>query len=257
MLQLHDAKHFKFDGEEKKEWLIINTTNDTSFQMGRNKSVQTESGIISPIFKGINNNLPSLTFEILKVNFNGEPTKMTKEDIFELNRWLDRNVPKSLEVNGFIYYGIFSPQNGLWYTNKFGRIELRFDMTVPYMYGPVVKSIYKVKENKMVEITNKSNVYGEMVHPDIEIKMLSGDNVTIKNMTNGQIIILSDLKVNNVYKIYNQERQIINLTNVKDNVYANSNKTFINLVYGTNRFIIDTNGEIDIKFIYQPKICLQ
>ena len=46
MLQLHDAKHFRFDGELKEDWLLVNTTNDTTFSIGRKKSIQTEDGVL-------------------------------------------------------------------------------------------------------------------------------------------------------------------------------------------------------------------
>ena len=51
VLQLHNAKHFMFDGEEREDWRIVNTTNDISFQTGRTKSIQTENGASQPIFK--------------------------------------------------------------------------------------------------------------------------------------------------------------------------------------------------------------
>ena len=62
MLQLHDAKHFRFDGELKEDWLLVNTTNDTTFSIGRKKSIQTEDGVLQPIFKGITSELPSFNF---------------------------------------------------------------------------------------------------------------------------------------------------------------------------------------------------
>ena len=256
LLQLHNAKHFRFDGKLDKRWFIVNTTNETSFSLARKKSLQIETGIFQPVFKGITSELPSFDFEIFKVNDNLEPVEMTTQDLFELNKWLDRSEPKPLEVNGFIYYGIFSPQNGMWYPNKLGRIELKFDMAVPYMYGAVVENNYRVKKSKIINIENKSNI-DELVYPDIEIMVINGDSVTIKNLTNGKETTLNNLKVDNIYRIYNQERQMVNLTNVKENVYFNSNRKYINLVYGINRFSITTNGEVKVKFTYQPKVCLQ
>ena len=109
MLQLHNAKHFKFDGEEREDWRIVNTTNDTSFSIGRTKTIQTEDGIFQPIFKGITSDLPSFNFEIFKVDLiTEEPIEMTREDMFDLNRWLDRNEPRALVVDEFMYYGLFS-----------------------------------------------------------------------------------------------------------------------------------------------------
>lgn len=257
MLQLHDAKHFRFDGELKKDWRIVNTTNDTSFNIGRKKSIQTEDGIISPIFKGITTDLPSLTFEIFKVDYEGEPCAMTREDLFELNRWLDRNEPRALEIDGFIYYGLFSPSSGGWYSNEFGIIELNFDMTLPYMFMNVVEKSSKVITESNFEIRNKSNVFKDLVYPDIEIEVVKGDTIEIKNLTNGQLTKLSNLVAGNTYVIYNQEKQMVNMNNVKENVYANSNKRYQNLSYGVNRFKIINNGEMNVTILYQPKVCLQ
>lgn len=257
MLQLHDAKHFRFDGEFKKDWRIVNTTNDTSFNIGRKKSIQTEDGIISPIFKGITTDSPSLTFEIFKVDYEGEPCAITKEDMFELNRWLDRNEPRALEVDGFIYYGLFSPSSGVWYPDEFGIIELTFDMTLPYMLMNVVEKFSKVITESNFEIRNKSNVFKDLVYPDIEIEVVKGDTIEIKNLTNGQTTKLSNLVAGNTYVIYNQEKQMVNMSNVKENVYANSNKKYQNLYYGVNRFKITNNGEMNVTILYQPKVCLQ
>lgn len=257
MLQLHDAKHFRFDGELKEDWLIVNTTNDTTFTMGRVKSIQTEDGIINPIFKGVKTDLPSLSFEIFKVNYESEPCQMTKEDLFELNRWLDRNEPKPLEVNGYIYYGVFSPSSGIWYPNKWGRVEVKFDMALPYMLDSIIEEILEVEGEEKITIENDSNVYNDFVYPDIEIAVLEGDTITITSLDNEQEIKLTNLKPNNVYRIYNQERQMVNKNNVRENIYANSNKKYINLEYGVNRFKITNNGNMIVKIIYQPKVCLQ
>lgn len=257
MLQLHDAKHFRFDGELKEGWLLVNTTNDTTFSIGRKKSIQTEDGVLQPIFKGITSELPSFNFEIFKVDESNDPCEMTREDIFELNRWLDRNEPRALEVDGFIYYGLFSPQTGIWYPNNWGRIELKFDMILPYAFMNVIDSTITVNGVENIKIKNKSNVHKDYVYPDIEIKVISGDEITIKNLTNGQETILSNLTAGNTYTIYNQEKQMINEDNVRENVYLNSNKKYQNLEYGINRFRISNNGKMIIKISYQPKVCLQ
>lgn len=256
MLQSHNANYFKFDGKMDKRWLIVNTSNDTSFNFGRSKTVNTESGAFQPTYTGITSSLPSLTLEVFRVDYKGEPCKMTTQDMFELNKWLDRKEPKALEMNGFIYYGIFSPQSGKWFPNNFGLFELKFDMIVPYMYGAMVNNKFIITTSKIVEIENKSNV-DEEVYADIRIKVLSGNTVTIKNLVSGKITTLNNLTVYNIYEIYNQEKQMVNLTNARENVYTNSNKVYQELVYGVNRFEITTNGKVEVNIMYQPKICLQ
>ena len=258
MLQLHDAKHFKFDGEEKREWFIVNTSNDTSFSIGRKKSIQTEDGAFQPIFKGITSELPSFNFEIFKVDLiSGEPCEMTREDMFELSRWLDRSEPKALEVDEFVYMGIFSPQTGIWYPNGWGRLELKFDMVLPYMLGLPVEDTYEIEGEEIIIIENDSNVYGDYVYPDFQIGILEGDTITITNLDNEKTTTLNNLKVDNIYAIHNQERQMINESNATENVYMNSNKTYQNLELGDNSLKISTNGKILLRIKYQPKICLQ
>ncbi|WP_297993955.1 phage tail domain-containing protein [uncultured Clostridium sp.] len=258
MLQLHNAKHFMFDGEEREDWRIVNTTNDISFQIGRTKSIETEDGALQPIFKGVTSELPSFNFEIFKVDLiTGEPVQMTREDIFDLNRWLDRNTPKPLVVDEFIYWGVFSPQTGVWYGGEFGVIELKFDMVLPYMLGLPIESVYEIEREETITIENDSNVYGDYVYPEFQIGVSEGDTITITNLENRQVTTLNNLKTNGVYIIYNQERQMINEKNVKENIYANSNKKYQNLVTGENRIKISTNGRMTFRIKWQPKICLQ
>lgn len=258
MLQLHDAKHFKFDGEEREDWMIVNTTNDTSFYIGRTKSIQTEEGVFQPIFKGIASDLPSFNFEIFKVDLiTGEPVEMTRDDMSDLNRWLDRNEPKPLVVDEFIYHGLFSPQTGVWYPNECGRIELKFDTVLPYMLGLPLEDIYEIEGEETIIIENDSNVYGDYVYPKFQIGVCEGDTISITNLENEQITTLNNLKTNNIYTIHNQQRQMVNENNVKENVYANSNKKYQYLESGENRIKITTNGKIVFKIKWQPKICLQ
>lgn len=258
MLQLHNAKHFKFDGEEREDWRIVNTTNDTSFSIGRTKSIQTEDGIFQPIFKGITSELPSFNFEIFKVDLiTGESIEMTREDMFDLNRWLDRNEPKALVVDEFMYYGLFSPQTGKWYANEWGRMELRFDMILPYMLGLPIEDIYEIEGEETIIIENDSNVYGDYVYPEFQIGVYEGNTITIINLENEQTTTLNNLIVDNIYTIHNQQRQMVNESNVKENVYANSNKKYQHLEYGENRIKITTNGKMVFRIKWQPKICLQ
>lgn len=258
MLQLHNAKHFKFDGEEREDWRIVNTTNDTSFSIGRTKSIQTEDGIFQPIFKGITSELPSFNFEIFKVDLiTGEPIEMTREDMFDLNRWLDRNEPKALVVDEFMYYGLFSSQTGMWYANEWGRMELRFDMILPYMLGLPIEDIYEIEGEETIIIENDSNVYGDYVYPEFQIGVYEGNTITIINLENEQTTTLNNLIVDNIYTIHNQQRQMINESNVKENVYANSNKKYQHLESGDNRIKITTNGKMVFRIKWQPKICLQ
>ena len=50
LLQLHNAKHFRFDGKLDKRWFIVNTTNETSFSLGRKKSLQIGFGFKCKLF---------------------------------------------------------------------------------------------------------------------------------------------------------------------------------------------------------------
>lgn len=130
-------------------------------------------------------------------------------------------------------------------------------MALPYMLDSIIEEILEVEGEEKITIENDSNVYNDFVYPDIEIAVLEGDTITITSLDNEQEIKLTNLKPNNVYRIYNQERQMVNKNNVRENIYANSNKKYINLEYGVNRFKITNNGNMIVKIIYQPKVCLQ
>ena len=110
-------------------------------------------------------------------------------------------------------------------------------------------------DTKQFDIYNKST-YDNFIYPDIEIKILKGNDITIENLTTGQLVKFNDLDDCEHIYIYNDNmKQMVSKLDSKKNIYSKSNKEFLKLPYGKNTIKIMCE-EAQVKLIYQNKMNL-
>lgn len=259
MLQLRNSNYFRFNGVDSRyrNWMVCNVSDNTEFNLGFQRSINKEETNNGYLFKGIKDSEITFDVTLIKTDNEGNPSKITDEDFFELTRWLYHSEPKALEVRDKKYKGFFTSCTGWTNGQDYGYCTFQFQCD-GYMYSNDITYNLFIDKEKTFEVTSKTNVNGELTKPIITFQLLEGDSVTITNMTNGEIIELTKLNTNDTYVIYNKQRQMINLSNLNDySVYANSNKKYLSYVYGKNKMKVMTNGKCKIIFKHEDKLGLQ
>lgn len=257
MAQFDRNLWFRFNGfDSRGRYMICTKDNgDMTSQFGINRSVDEEEGVDSvPVFYGVKEECPSFEMSITKF-VDDRITPFTDTELAELTRILCKKEYKPLEIGGLVYYVIFT-QGSLWRTgSNEGIITLNMKMSSPHAYSPIMLDSIRCTETKQFDIYNKST-YDNFIYPDIEIKILKGNDITIENLTTGQLVKFNDLDDCEHIYIYNDNmKQMISKLDSKKNIYSKSNKEFLKLSYGKNRIKI-TCEEAQVKLIYQNKMNL-
>lgn len=259
MLQLRNSLYFNFNGIDSKRygWMVCNVSNDTTFNLGFQRSTNKEETNNGRLFRGVVDSDIPFEITLVKIGSDGEIAKITENDLFELNRWLFVNEPRSLVVRDRKYKGCFTKCTGWTNGDNYGYVTFEFECD-GYMYSNDINYNVYIDKSKSIEIKSKTNVNGELTKPIIYFTLIEGSNLKITNMTNGEVLELTKLNTGDTYSIFNKQRQMVNISNPSDfMIYANSNKKYISYVYGINRIKIETDGKCKIMFNHENKMGLQ
>lgn len=257
MAQFDRNLWFRFNGfDSKGKYMICTKGNgDLTSQFGVNRSINEEDGVGDvPVFYGVKDECPTLEMSITKI-VNDEIAPFTEIELSELTRILCKKEYKVFECGGLVYYVIFT-QGSLWRVGSGqGVITLNMRLSSPHAYSPIMLNPVRCVEEKEFDVYNKST-YDDFIYPDIEIKMLKGNNIIIENVTTGQIVKFEGLDFGEHIYVYNDNmKQMVSKLDSKKNIYSKSNKEFLKLPYGRNKIKI-TCEEAKVKLIYQNKINL-
>lgn len=213
-----------------------------------------------PVFKKLKRTLPTIQFQLVKMDKKCRPLPITDEDMFQINRWLfstDTCKPLMIDHKDIVYYGVFI-EGALWKNSgKQGYLTLKFQMSSPYGYSVLKNSDFRVNGSKTVVLSSKHNAckYNEI---DIEFVLDDGQSsLVIENLTTGQRMEFNNLDASckHVY-VYNEGmKHAISKTNPSVNMAQKFNREFIHLSYGDNQIKITGTGRV--RFISQAKILLQ
>ena len=257
MAQFDRNLWFRFNGfDSKGKYMICTKGNgDLTSQFGVNRGINEEDGVGDvPVFYGVKDECPTLEMSITKV-VNDEIAPFTEIELSELTRILCKKEYKAFECGGLVYYVIFT-QGSLWRVgSRQGVLTLNMRLSSPHAYSPIMLDSVRCIDEKQFDVYNKST-YDDFIYPDIEIKMLKGNNITIENVITGQIVKFEGLDDGEHIYVYNDNmKQMVSKLDSKKNIYSKSNKEFLKLPYGRNKIKI-TCEEAKVKLIYQNKINL-
>lgn len=257
MAQFDRNLWFRFNGfDSRGRYMICTKDNgDMISQFGINRSINEEEGVSSvPVFYGVKEECPSFEMSITKVT-DDRIAPFTDIELAELTRILCKKEYKPLEIGGLVYYVIFT-QGSLWRVGSGeGIITLNMKMSSPHAYSPIMLDSIRCTGEKQFDVYNKST-YDDFIYPDIEIKISKGNDITIENLTTGQLIKFNNLDDCEHIYVYNDNmKQMVSKLDSKKNIYSKSNKEFLKLPYGKNRIKI-TCKEAQVKLIYQNKMNL-
>lgn len=254
---------FTYDGinSERFGLYLCSVGDNGQSSFGYQQSIESEDNDRDiPIFKRLKRTLPTIQFQLVKMNKQCKPLPITDEDMFHINRWLfstDTYKPLMIDHKDIVYYGVFVDGASWKNSGKQGYLTLKFQMAAPYGYSVLKNSEFRVNGSKTVVLSSKHNAskYNEI---DLEFVLDAGQSsLVIENQTTGQRMEFKNLDdtCRHVY-VYNEGmKHAISKTNPSVNMIPKFNREFIHLSYGDNRIKITGSGRV--RFISQAKVLLQ
>ena len=239
-----------------KGFYLITTDDAFKFAYGLKQSTikANTNSFRPPQIKGRKRECQTFTFTLTKLSYGvGVPLTITEDEL----RWLGRLVYQlddevSIECNGRMCLGTVLDSEDSWLnTYNQGYINFTFETSSPYFYSPIISNERTVVGDYSLNIYNRSDV-NEEVYPEFLIKNVNATEITIKNI-NGKSMTIKELKPNTVYRIHNEKKSVLNVSDYKDNIYANVTGDWISLRYGKNIFNINSNGRLDLKILHRNK----
>lgn len=258
MPQLYGNKA-RFNGRLLDYELVSVGSSDNNRMFGLSVSVEKEDSIGDvPLFTKRKKSLQTIPIILFKCDRLGNPLPITDLELEELSRILfSKDDIGILECNGKVMYGHFVSDSTSWRNaSNQGYIQLKYELSSPYCYSPIMVNPIKVMGNKIIELSNKSTAT-ENIFCDIEFELLSGNYIEIINMTNGKTFKLEGLTDGEKGVIYGDSNEVVSKIDSTRNLFKLSNRGFgaMSMVYGRNVFKVIGNN-VRVKFIYQCEMCL-
>lgn len=263
-----NSDYFIFDGVDSEAMGIMmctigDGTENLMMGLSRTPNLSDSIGDIK-ILKNITNEYHTFSITLTKVHTlaNGKKIlgKFTQQELFYIQKWLFKNeykpfVPK-YEDKFLIYYVLFTGETAYFNNANQGYLTLTMNVC-PYAYRNITMKTITVEQGRTeYSLLNNTNINGK-TPVDVEIKMTEGKGITITNITNNTSFSIDNMKKNQSFVIHGQQQYIENTSKNKSNLYALSNKSFIELDSGRNDFIIELlKDKAEITFKYQSKVAI-
>lgn len=264
---------FTFNQVESRDnnYYIVNVSDseDHENEIGLKKSIQeVDNENITKTFTGIKYNEFSFTIDIMKMEQRKsekdaiiyKPLPMSETDIRFLNQWLMKPTDYKQFISeqnpDVIYYVIFTDMKEK-VVGKYNYVTLTMRLNGGFAYSTTqYDEIYHVRGTATIPIETASTV-DEYIYPDIEITMVGGTKVSIKNDNLKEEMVLNNLVDGYTYICYNEGIKHIKCKeNDKMNMRKNFNKVWLRLEgYAHNTIIV--TGNCDIKIYFQNRLAIQ
>lgn len=250
---------FIFDGVSSDLYglKIVNVENDGFKSMfGTDRGIDEDDNFGNiPIFYGIRESCPEFQIELTRVDVNLNVLPINDSDLRIIGKWLFKKEYKPLEVNGLVYYVIFTKGTRWDNGSNMGYLNLTIRMSSPYAYTPIMNSYHTIKGVKKIDLDNISS-YDEDIYPDVEFELFEDGDFKITNMTTKEIFEFKDLLKGSKINCYNEGlKQLIDKEKTNDNLMSKFNKKWIRLVSGKNKIKIESKNA-KVRIVYQSKMNL-
>ena len=259
------TNYFSYRGinSEDYNYMLVSVGSDATgtFMNGLDKDIQEEDSIgdIKNLIK-VTNKYQDFQMQIMKVTSDGELLPISSDDMFFLNRWLfNSNEYQALSYQGLVVNCIFTKSETFLNSGLQGYLTVSVHCE-PYMKSSIRIERVLVSGSKELILTNKSNV-GNEIPVDMEITILSGEEVTVQNKTTGKYFRVANILSDNQKHFYIHNEGLRYIESMVDSdvnmlkLVDTTKKDWINLIYGKNR--ISILGNCEIIFKYQSKIQYQ
>lgn len=202
---------------------------------------------------------------IKKINkMTNEVVAFKKLDLDYLNRWLLNNKDyEVLQIDKYIYKALFFQANDLYTKNaKKGYIDLKVRL-----YKNALSSIYVYEKTlignteKLINISNKSNVQGLILYPNFIISniakkgLTSATNILIENTTIIDNRLTIDLNANEMIYINGKNDYIV--SKIDEGRVIKKIGEYIKFQQGLNVIKLKSDGYCEINISYQEEFDLE
>lgn len=248
--------YFSFNGiySRKYGYKIITLEDGFESVFGVERSIDKEKGVNGEdIIYGVENSNLTLTVSFTKTDDFNNPLSYTREELNFIARWLFKGEYLPFECDGLIYYVIFT-KGTRWdnFANK-GYITLDMEVLNGIAYEPIKEVERNIVGTNYIYIYNDSTAT-DIIYPNYEFTLNSGQTLSILNETTGQVISFSGLSVGEKIIVDNNLKDMRSENNFKKNIYKLSNKQWLYLTNGRN--VLKVQGDCSFKSSYQNKMCL-
>lgn len=250
--------YFSFNNvySRKYGYKLMTVESDATRVFGVERSLNKEKGVNNEdILYGVENADLTLTVSFCKVDHKDNIIPFNDEELKFIARWFfNKKEYLPFECDGLIYYVIFTKSTA--WCNEAGQGYITLDMNV--LNGICYEAVEELEKSIIgvdyIYLYNDSTAT-DIIYPDYEFKLLSGNYFKITNETTGQVATFNNISVGEKIVVDNNIKDMRSETNVKKNIYNLSNKEWLYLDNGRNVLKIEaTNCNFKIK--YQNKMCL-
>ena len=250
--------YFSFNGIYSRKYGYKLVTLDDGLEsiFGLDININKEKGANNQdIYYGDSSNDMKLTITFAKVDEFNIPMKFTREELKFIANWLfNKKEYLPFECDGLVYYVKFI-KGTRWDNGAMrGYITLEMDILNGIAYEPIEEVIQTITNEGYVYINNNSTAT-DIIYPNYEFIIKTGNEITITNETTGQVVSFNALQTNEKITVDNNIKDMKSSIGLNRNVYSLSNKNWLYLANGDNAIKI-TCDSCDFKIQYQNKMCL-
>lgn len=216
---------------------------------GLNSSISYEDIGDYQELSSIVNNYQSVTIQFCRADELRHLLQIDDELIKQINRWLfygERE--KTIEFRGYKTKGIFKSSK-LEYDNRILTVELDLK---PVMNKELKKKL-TVKGTGEISLLNTSNINNGNPIEEINVEIVKGNKLTIKNLTNGKNFVIENLSQGMNFKILPRLRYIYG-EDIFNDITTRNWETFI-MTLGLNKlqFIAE---ETNVNILFNNELAL-
>lgn len=264
---------FTFNGVDSRDrgYYIVNMSgsDEQENEIGLKKSIQeVDNNGITKSFTGVKYTEFTFSIDIMKMEQRTSakdailyrPVVMNESDIAYLNRWLmkptDYKQFISEQNSDIIYYVMFIDMKET-IIGKYNYVTVTMRLNGGFAYSTTqYDMIHRVRGTETIPIETFSTV-DEYIYPDIEITMVGGTQVTIRNDNLNEEMVLTNLTDGYTYICYNEGMKFIKcVQDEKVNMRNKFNKVWLRLD-GYEYNMITVEGNCDIKIYFQNRLAIQ
>lgn len=247
--------YFTFDGIDSRQFNVIRVnTSGGLFEesIGSERSIIEESvpGNPVPYFFGYETSPIEDSFEIM-IGDNAD--ELTDENIRAIQQWLLKDEYKELYFEDQpekIYYAMFTTSPKAFHNGaQAGYIQLTYRCNSAYSYSPVYTYETYIESNTVTQEIIIENHGDFNIKPVISFNKIDNGSLSILNKTNGGTESLLSNLINTEEIVIDMDMEDIQ-TNIvaHNNIYADFNHNYLELVTGVNRLDIKGKGLLKIEY---------
>lgn len=247
------------DSRDNEYYIVSTSSASTEYDFGLKTQINSEKGVGQvPTFISREDDTFDIELQITKLRGGQVPVAMDESDKRYLARWLFKDRPHPLCIDGMVFYVVAKSSKRWFNPADQGYVTITFQSCSPYAYSPIKTNWETFTNSYEVELENYGTV-SDYEYLDIGLNKL--DNATWIEITNEDLcetIRLEGLTSEDVrIDILGEELKYIENLYHKDKnmrkLLVEGKEDFPRLCYGKNKLTITSDGEWSCQLRFQEK----